>query len=256
MSDLLKEIVRRKKADLSKILSTSRGEYSDEPRRSLSAALQNNAGRAIIAEIKKGSPSRGIICEDYHPAQIARQYGKGGAVALSILTDEPFFFGKPEHLSQAREVGAPILCKDFFIDPRQVEWARSLGADAILLIMKALSRSQLEELVAATKELEIEALFETHDEAEIEMAQEAGAAIIGVNSRNLDTLEVDLQTAVRLSSRLPDDGISVAESGIKTSEDIELLRKHGFTGFLIGETLMRSSDSEQELRKLLQGLDK
>ncbi len=246
MNRLLQEIISAKKRDLSTILSAAieRPEHlQDIP---FQESLTKTSSPAIICEIKKASPSQGVICADFDPSQIAQAYQKGGAGALSVLTDVPFFQGAPENVSLAKSAsGLPVLCKDFFIDPRQMQWAKKLGADAILLIMRILSDDQAEELFAASSESGLEALVETHDEEDVERALMLGSNMIGVNNRDLNTFETSLDVSERLVKYLPESVLPIAESGINSNTDIKRLQTAGFNTFLIGGSLMRSEDKTQ-----------
>ncbi len=219
-------------------------------------ALRNKAttGTAIIAEVKKGSPSKGIICQDFNPVAIARAYEAGGAACLSVLTDEQFFFGHLDFLSQVSEaVAVPILRKDFLIDSFQVYEARAGGADAILLIVSALSKDKLQDLTLYADELGLDVLMEVHDEAELQTALEVGVEMIGINNRNLNTFHTDLGVTERLLPLISNDRFVVSESGINSREDIERLLKAGARGFLVGESLMREKDIEGKLASFLSG---
>jgi indole-3-glycerol phosphate synthase len=223
------------------------------PPRSFADALARSGAVNVIAEHKRRSPSRGAIREDLEPADVARGYEKAGAAALSVLTDEPFFGGRIEHLVAARAAtGVPVLRKDFVVDPWQVWEARAAGADAVLLIAAALEDDELSGLLALAGEAGLDALVEVHDRGELDRALGAGARVVGVNNRNLKTLEVSLDTAVSLSPAIPDDVVAVAESGIRTGDDIRRLREAGFAAFLIGERLMSAPDPGAALRSLLE----
>jgi len=220
-------------------------------RRDFAAALKRN-GPAVIAEIKKASPSKGIIAPEFDPAAIARAYAAGGAAALSVLTDSRFFQGSLEHLATARAtVSLPVLRKDFTIDERQVLEAAAHGADAILLIAAVLEAGAMRSLRELAEQYGMAALVEVHDSEELQAAIDSGATVIGVNSRNLHTFEVSLETAVELAPRMPRGVIRVAESGIHSVEDVRRLREAGYDAFLVGEHLMRSPDPESALRALL-----
>jgi indole-3-glycerol phosphate synthase len=199
---------------------------------------------ALIAEIKRASPSKGVICEDFDPVRIAEQYHEAGADALSILTDAPYFQGAPEYLTRAREqVPLPALRKDFLIDEYQVYESRALGADAILLIVAAIpDPAQLHDQRALAESLGMDALVEVHDEWELETAVESGATLIGVNNRDLRTFEVSLATTLRLLRYFPDGATRVSESGIETADDVRRLHAAGVNALLVGETLMRAAD--------------
>ena len=210
------------------------------------------AGTAIIAEVKKGSPSKGIIREDFDPVAIACSYERGGASCLSVLTDEHYFYGSLDFLEQIRaQVDLPLLRKDFIIDPYQVFQARVAGADAILLIAAALEDGQLLELAELATELELDTLLEVHDDAELERALQLPVDLIGINNRNLHTFVTDLGVTEQLARKIPQQQLAVAESGIHSRDDIERLQQAGAGAFLIGESLMRETDIEMKLRSLL-----
>ena len=212
------------------------------------------AGTAIIAEVKKGSPSKGIIREDFDPVAIACSYERGGASCLSVLTDEHYFYGSLDYLGQIRaQVDLPLLRKDFIIDPYQVFQARVAGADAILLIVSALDDQQLLELAQLATELQLDTLLEVHDGAELERALSLPVDLIGINNRNLQTFVTDLGVTERLAQKIPAAQLAIAESGIHSRADIERLQRAGAGAFLIGESLMRESDIEGKLFGLLGG---
>ena len=246
---ILEEIVRNKKKELaaaqkkapvSTLLSAVR--YLDEPLR-FANALRTRADLAVIAEIKKASPSAGVICEDFDPVNIAGKYAENDAAAISVLTDETYFSGHTDHLQAVREaVDLPLLRKDFMIDPYQVVEARTCGADAILLIMAVLSRRQCDELVATAREMDLDFLVEAHSFRELERALSEDYGLIGINNRDLSTLTVDLATTGKLMEIVPPEVTVVSESGIKKRADIERLSKYGIDAVLIGETLMRQPD--------------
>jgi len=210
------------------------------------------AGTAIIAEVKKGSPSKGIICADFDPVAIARSYERGGASCLSVLTDESYFYGSLDFLGQIRnQVNLPLLRKDFIIDLYQVFQARVAGADAILLIAAALEDGQLRELAQLATELQLDTLLEVHDGIELERALRVSVDLIGINNRNLSTFDTDLSVTETLARKVPPQQLAVAESGIHCRADIERLQQAGAGAFLIGESLMRESDIEGKLGVLL-----
>ncbi|MGH0035558.1 MAG: indole-3-glycerol phosphate synthase TrpC [Myxococcota bacterium] len=224
-----------------------------DPVRGLRRALLEADAPAVIAEIKRRSPSKGLIREDFEPVACARAYAAGGAAALSVLTDERFFGGELAYLSAVRDaVSLPLLRKDFVVDPYQIDEARLAGADAVLLIVAALEPEQLADLAKVAAERGLDALVEVHDEAELEVALSSGAELIGVNNRNLRTFEVDLAVTERLAKRLPDSGavLLVAESGIHEPEDIARLSESGARAFLVGESLMRQEDITKALLRL------
>ena len=202
----------------------------------------SNKNEAIIAEIKKASPSAGVIAEDFNPARKAKDYEAFGASALSILTEEDFFQGSNEHLKAVKKITSlPILRKDFIIDEYQIYESKLIGADCILLIASILSDQQLEEFVAIAKTLELDYLIEVHDENELKRAELFEDALIGVNNRNLKTFEVDLDNSVRLRNLFIKNNVFIAESGIKSKKDIDYLKSNNIKVFLIGESLMRGN---------------
>lgn len=224
------------------------------PPRPFAATLARCAreGTAIIAEVKKGSPSKGIIRADFDPVVIAETYQKAGAACLSVLTDREFFFGDLSYLEQIRNrVNLPLLRKDFIIDPYQVYEARNAGADAVLLIAAALDDSRLREFSVLAMDLGMDVLLEVHDETEMERALATPASLIGINNRNLSTFVTDLGVSERLLPYLSSDRLGVSESGIDCRADIERLQRAGASAFLIGETLMRADDIAAKLQNLL-----
>jgi len=207
---------------------------------------------AVIAELKKASPSRGLIRADFPVADLARELAKGGATALSVLTDEDFFQGSLVNLALAsNSVALPCLRKDFIVHEAQILEARAWRADAILLIVAALTPEELKRLHARARELELDVLCEVHDEDEVSRALDAGCDLVGVNNRDLRTFNVDLNTAIRLAERLPSKVIRVAESGIHTAADMRRLREAGYDAFLIGESLMKAPEPGRALAELL-----
>ncbi len=255
MSNILTTILEHKRQEVSrrKELGLFFRPFWDRKRISLKERLLNS-GFHIIAEIKRASPSKGLIAKEFDPPKIAKKYEQGGASAISVLTDEKFFMGHLEYLAAARSVvSLPILRKDFIIDEVQIKEARAFGADAVLLIVAALEPSQLRDLIAVSKFYGLETLVEVHDETELDIALSSGAEIIGVNNRNLKTFEVNIGVSIRLKRLLPPDIPMVAESGIKGMEDIQILRKAGIKAALIGESLIKSKDPVYELKEWLYG---
>jgi indole-3-glycerol phosphate synthase len=253
LPDILATIVEQKKLDLAvrEPDVEDRAERSIAQRRDFLAALTGRQP-AVIAEIKRASPSKGVLAADFDPAAIARLYQQGGAVALSVLTDEKHFQGSLSDLESARAaVPLPALRKDFTIDPYHVNQAAAYGADAILLIAAILSERQMRDFRELASRYRMAALVEVHDEDELEPAIASGARIIGVNNRNLHTFEVSLETSIRLADKIPADVVRVAESGIHSSADVERLRAAGYQAFLVGEHLMKSGDPVGALRALI-----
>ncbi|QQR80852.1 MAG: indole-3-glycerol phosphate synthase TrpC [Deltaproteobacteria bacterium] len=208
----------------------------------------------VIAEIKKSSPSAGLIRQNFNPDQIAHWYEDGGAACISVLTDEHFFQGHLDYISIVKKaVKLPVLRKDFTIDEYQIFEARGAGADAILLIVRILEDAQLKDYADIAHELGLSVLVEVHDQKEKERALKSGVKILGVNNRNLDTLEIDLKTCETLSKDVSKDICFVAESGISKSDDMKRLYAHGIFRFLIGETLMKQADPQAYLQHLIQG---
>lgn len=214
-------------------------------------AKQAAGAMAFICEVKKASPSKGVIAADFPYLEIARDYQAAGADAISVLTEPDFFQGSNDYLTAIRaQVTIPVLRKDFIIDPIQIYEASLIGADAILLICAILSTEQLKDYIGIADGLGLSALVEAHDEGEVQQALAAGARIIGVNNRNLKTFEVDLNNSIRLRQLVPPEILFVSESGIGTSEDMAKLRENGTNAVLIGEKLMRSGDKKAALDKL------
>jgi indole-3-glycerol phosphate synthase len=210
-------------------------------------------GVAVIAELKKASPSKGLIRSDFRPAELARELEQAGAAALSVLTDEPFFQGSLDYLRQASAASSlPCLRKDFIIDEFQIVEARANCADAILLIVAALDQKELVALTAIARAHGLDVLCEAHDEPELQRALDAGSDLIGINRRNLQTFEVDLETAISLAKKIPAECVRVAESGIHNSHDLSRLRSAGYEAFLIGESLMKAEHPGEALKKLME----
>lgn len=262
MSDVLlringqkRELVEARKAQIP-WAEMERLARAQPPARGFAASLKQavSEGRyGLIAEIKKASPSAGLIRPDFDPATLAKAYLAGGASCLSVLTDTPNFQGEDDFLRQARQaVPLPALRKDFMVDPWQILESRALGADCILIILASMDDGLARELEALAFDLGMDALIETHDAAEFERAlKHLKSPLIGVNNRNLKTLKVDIATSERLLPRLPKDRLGIAESGLKTPADLARMAKAGAGCFLIGESLMREADVEAATRKIL-----
>ena len=258
--DILAKIVERKKAEVvaakkripENLLRTQALESGE--RRPFLERLERSGPPLvnIIAEIKRASPSKGVIRSDLNPIDYATAYEQGGAAALSVLTDQTFFQGSFEDLQHARNATLlPVLRKDFLISSYQLYESAVMGADAILLIVRILSREQLKDYIALGHDLGLDALVEIHTEADLEIATDAGAKLIGINNRNLQTFETNIDTAVHLKSLLKPDQIAVSESGIHTREDIQEIYNSGIRNFLIGESLVRAKNPKDFLKSLL-----
>lgn len=216
------------------------------------SALQRGNDVAVIAEVKKASPSAGIIAADFNPLSQAREYARGGAHALSVLTDEKYFQGHISYLKQIRDqVDLPLLRKDFIIHENQIFESVVAGADAILLIVASLDSGSLLSLYNRAKSCQLDVLVEVHNLEEMDRALEIGADIIGINNRNLKTFEVDLATTESLAEEIPSDTVAISESGIKTGEDVRRVRAAGINAVLVGETLMRAKNVPEKLKELL-----
>ena len=260
MDDILQRILARKSEEIHErcarlgLAELSARVVDLPPTRGFVAALETAIERgdaAVIAEIKKASPSQGVIRADFQPAAIARSYARAGATCLSVLTDADFFQGNEAYLQEARTAcELPVLRKDFTIDPYQVYEARAIGADCILLIVAALGDASLLELTLLAAELDLDVLVEVHDEAELERALDLPAPLIGINNRNLRTFETSLDTTLELRERVGEGRVLVTESGIKTPADVERMRAAGVHGFLVGEAFMRAAEPGDELARL------
>jgi indole-3-glycerol phosphate synthase len=237
-------------------LESAKRSWGDEisSRASFAEALRREDHVKIIAEIKRRSPSKGVLREDFDPSAIARSYERAGAAAISVLTEEDFFDGSLDHLAAARAIAAiPILRKDFIFDESQILEAAQAGADALLLIVAILDDDLLKRLIEATHKAGLDALVEVHTADEMGRAVRAGAQIIGVNNRDLRTFTVTLETSIRLARLAPEGVLLVSESGINTRDDIDRLREAGYKAFLIGEHFMRADDPGAALSRLVNG---
>ncbi len=262
MSDILKKILATKVEEVAaasaiKSLAAVRAEAEVQAApRNFAGALQAKvaAGKpAVIAEIKKASPSKGVLRADFRPAEIAASYEQHGAACLSVLTDRQYFQGAPEYLQAARAACAlPVLRKDFLVDPYQVFEARAMGADAILLIVSALSLAEMQDFEAIAFGLGMSVLVEVHDGEELDLALQLKTPLVGINNRNLRTFEVSLQNTLDLLPRIPADRLVVTESGILAPADVVLMRRNDVHAFLIGEAFMRSDDPGASLGHLLE----
>jgi indole-3-glycerol phosphate synthase len=257
---ILRKILARKAEEVAQrrgehSLSSLEGRISEQSAsRGFAGVLQQQAGEgkpAVIAEVKKASPSKGVIREDFQPAQIAASYSEGGASCLSVLTDRDFFQGSEAYLEQARSAcELPVLRKDFTVDPYQVVEARAIGADAILLIVAALADDQMSELAQTASEFDLDILVEVHDRAELERALELSTTLIGINNRDLHSFETRLETTLELLPHIPDDRLVITESGIHTPQDVALMRDANVQAFLVGEAFMRADEPGEKLREL------
>ncbi|MBK7815482.1 MAG: indole-3-glycerol phosphate synthase TrpC [Rhodocyclaceae bacterium] len=269
MSDILARILAVKREEVAaaravKPLAIIRAEaeasLATHPSRDFIGAIRAKVSRggtpgvAVIAEIKQASPSKGVLREDFRPAEIAASYERHGAACLSVLTDRQFFQGAPEYLRAARAACAlPVLRKDFLVDPYQVYEARAMGADAILLIVAALSLAAMQEMEALADQLGMAVLVEAHDGDQVDDALRLKTPLIGINNRNLRTFAVNLDTTLGQLSRIPEERIVVTESGIRTAADVALMRARGVNAFLVGEAFMRVPDPGLELARLFGG---
>jgi len=254
VTDILRRILEAKRAEVAAAMKAlPRVEElaaQAPPVRDFVAALQAK-NPAVIAEIKRASPSRGVLRADFDPAAIARSYEQGGAACMSVLTDVQFFQGSPEHLKAAREAcRLPVLRKDFVVDPYQVFESRAMGADCILLIAACLSAAQMAELESIAETLRMAVLVEVHDREELDLALRLKTPLIGVNNRNLKSFETRLETTLELAAHVPKDRLLIAESGILSRADVNKLRNVGVRAFLVGEAFMRAPDPGHALAEL------
>ncbi|SDP61517.1 indole-3-glycerol phosphate synthase TrpC [Desulforhopalus singaporensis] len=257
MAHILDRIVERKKAEVRILkrdgvrIDAAFAETGIDRPRGFRRCLVEYQGVSVIAEVKKASPSKGVICRDFDPVAIAENYVANGAQAISVLTDEEFFQGSMQYLMQVRSaVALPVLRKDFIIDEVQIQEAKTCGTDAILLIAAILDLKQLVDYQALANELGMDVLVEVHDEYETETALQAGSDLIGINNRNLKDFTIDLETTFRLKKMIPPEIPVVSESGLKSAEDFMRLRKEGVCAALVGETLMRAGSKSNVLSSL------
>jgi indole-3-glycerol phosphate synthase len=256
MPDVLKRICKVKRTEIEQLHRTGEAPLrtrmaQQEAPRGFRTALKERPEVALIAELKKASPSAGVIREDFVPRLIAEAYEEGGARCLSVLTDEKFFQGSLTYLAEARGAASlPVLRKDFILDELQILEARAWGADCVLLIVAALERSELAALRDLARELDTDALVEVHTREELDVALSVEADLIGINNRDLRTFEVRLETSQELAPEIPDDVVVVAESGISSRHDVEKLREFGVDAVLVGESLIRSPDLVKAARRL------
>ncbi|MCB2182243.1 MAG: indole-3-glycerol phosphate synthase TrpC [Desulfobulbaceae bacterium] len=251
---ILDTIVERKKEEVRQLLASGPGEPREEvdPPRGFQKALTDFDGVALIAEAKKASPSKGVICPDFDPVKIAKAYKAGGAQAMSVLTDEQFFQGSLSYLTLVRKtVELPVLRKDFMIHEAQISQARIFGADAILLIAAILDEKQMSDFLAQSRELGMDVLVEVHDEEELEKALKVDSPLVGINNRNLKDFSMDLETTFRLNRLIPNHIPVVSESGIRTADDISRLADAGICAVLVGETLMRQAGRDGAVHDLM-----
>lgn len=257
---ILKKIIARKFEEISErseqanieTLIADIEKADDQPRGFVNALVKklDDGQSAVIAEVKKASPSKGVIREDFHPAELAKSYEKGGAGCLSVLTDKDYFQGSEAYLKEARAAcSLPVLRKDFMVDDYQIYESRAIGADCILLIAAALEKAKLHSLHDLATELGLDVLVEVHNRAELEMALELPTKLLGINNRNLHDFAVSLDTTYELLDLIPEDRVVVTESGIASPADVAAMRAHGVNSFLIGESFMRASDPGARLKE-------
>lgn len=263
MDDILQKIVAAKKKHLQRLKEKVLLEFLKEQILRLPASrqfvetlktqiLQNKI--AIITEIKKSSPSKGLIAKDFSPAELAKIYEENGASCISVLTETDFFYGSDNDLKEAKQhCSIPILRKDFIIDTYQIYESAFIGADCILLIAAILSDAQLKEFYTLARRLHLDVLLEVHNHKELERALKLDPVLIGINNRNLKNFKVDLKVTIELAKEIPDEKLIVCESGINTRKDIELMLNNNIKAFLIGETLLKSTDRAKKLKQLLNG---
>ena len=253
---ILERIAEDKRAEVDRLkrekpLSGIRAHLPDGSRYNFRKAIAGNSEIHIVAELKRGSPSKGMMVSDFNPAKLAARYRDGGAAALSVMTDEKYFYGRYEYMVDVkREAELPVLCKDFILDPYQIYYARYMNADAVLLIVKLLGAKMLAELLGLARQLQMDCLVEVHNKEELQTALDCGAEIIGVNNRDLRDFSINLDTSEALAPLIPDGVIKIAESGIATSADVARLKAAGYLNFLVGEALVTSDDPVRLLRSL------
>ena len=255
---ILDEIIADKKKELAgtkqeKSFADVKSAAADsEPTRGFETALAGGGEIRIIAEVKKASPSKGVIREDFDPVGIAKAYAEGGAACISVLTEKKYFQGSLDYLAKIRRaVGLPLLRKDFIIDEYQIFEARSAGADALLLIAACLDRGQMEDYLGTAQSIGLDALVEVHTARDLDKALSIGATLVGVNNRNLNTFGVDLQTTIDMMKDIPRDRTVVSESGIATRAQVQMLQETGVAAILVGESLMREEDPGKKVKELL-----
>lgn len=249
-SDILEQIIARKREEIATLKHAEMDDYSIVDRRDFDNALRR-PGIAVIAEVKRRSPSRGDIAPSVDPFLLAAAYEAGGAAAISCLTDESFFGAHADDLPDARRGSSvPVLRKDFIIDKRQIHQSAEMGADAILLIARCLTTQELRHLISTANRRQLATLVEAHDDCDIAKALDAGATIVGINNRNLKTFEVNIANAIRLRDRIPADCLAVSESGIHSADDVRRMADAGFDAVLVGESLVRSDNPTHALEVL------